>query len=195
MGLKRKNENKKFKGNEEFNYFLGIAFPHNQLNILAYNRVIKDLNGYSYDEFIRKVQENFHINKLPLGIQYKPKEKGEFGMYLNNFWYRLKVKEDVLKDLDIVNNLDVSILQNNILDPILNIKDPRQDERIEFVGEIKGLKELEIKVSEDFDVAFSMYPTSIDEIMEIADNGFVMPPKSTWFEPKLRSGLFIHSLE
>ena len=116
-------------------------------------------------------------------------------MYLNNFWYRLKVKEDVLKDLDIVNNLDVSILQNNILDPILNIKDPRQDERIEFVGEIKGLKELEIKVSEDFDVAFSMYPTSIDEIMEIADNGFVMPPKSTWFEPKLRSGLFIHSLE
>ena len=132
---------------------------------------------------------------LPLGTQYKPKEKGEFGMYLNNFWYRLKVKEDVLKDLDIVNNLDVSILQNNILDPILNIKDPRQDERIEFVGEIKGLKELEIKVSEDFDVAFSMYPTSIDEIMEIADNGFVMPPKSTWFEPKLRSGLFIHSLE
>lgn len=132
---------------------------------------------------------------MPLGTQYKPKEKGEFGMYLNNFWYRLKVKEDVLKDLDIVNNLDVSILQNNILDPILNIKDPRQDERIEFVGEIKGLKELEIKVSEDFDVAFSMYPTSIDEIMEIADNGFVMPPKSTWFEPKLRSGLFIHSLE
>ena len=195
VGLKRRNENKKFKGNEEFNYFLGIAFPHNQLNILAYNRVIKDLNGYSYDEFIRKVQENFHINKLPLGTQYKPKEKGEFGMYLNKFWYRLKVKDDVLKDLDIVNSLDVSILQNNILGPILNIKDPREDERIEFVGGIKGLKALEIKVSKDFDVAFSMYPTSIDEIMEIADNGFIMPPKSTWFEPKLRSGLFIHSLE
>lgn len=195
VGLKRRKENKNFTGYEEFNCFLGVAFPHNELNILDYNRVIKDLNGYSYDEFIKRVSEKFYVDKLPQNIQCKPKEKGEFGMYLDNFWYKLKVKEEVLKNLDIVNSLDVSILQNNILNPILGIDNPRESERIEFVGGIKGLKELETRVNNNFEVAFSMYPTSIEEIIEVADNSFIMPPKSTWFEPKLRSGLFIHSLK
>ena len=195
VGLKRRKENKKFTGTEEFNYFLGVAFPDDELNILDYNRVIRDLNGLSYDAFIKKIEEKFYIEKLQQSIQCKPKEKGEFGMYLDNAWYRLKIKEEVIKDLDIVNSLDVSILQNNILSPILGITNPRESERIEFIGGIRGLKELEIKVDNDFKVAFSMYPTSIEEIIEVADNNMVMPPKSTWFEPKLRSGLFIHSLK
>ncbi len=195
VGLKRRKKNKNFTGNEEFNYFLGVAFSSDELNILDYNRVIKDLNGYSRDEFIKKVSKKFYIEKLYKGMECKPKEKGEFGMYLDTCWYRLKVKEEVLRGLDIINSLDVSILQNNILNPILGINNPREDERIEFVGGIRGIKELENMVNNDFEVAFSMYPTSIEEIMKIADNNFVMPPKSTWFEPKLRSGLFIHSLK
>ena len=195
VGMKRRNKNNNFSGDEEFNYFLGVAFPANELNILDYNRVVKDLNGLSNDEFIKKVQKKFYIEKLQKGIQCKPKEKGTFGMYLDNYWYSLKVKEGVIKDLDKVNSLDVSILQNNILSPILGINNPRESEKIEFVGGIKGLKELEKMVNNNFEVAFSMYPTSINEIMNIADNNLVMPPKSTWFEPKLRSGLFIHSLK
>ena len=194
VGLKRRLENKKFTGLEEFNYFLGVAFPEGELSILDYNRVIKDLNGLSYDEFIKKLEEKFYIEKLQQGIQCKPEKKRTFGMYLNNYWYRLKVKEEVLKDLDIVNSLDVSILQNNILSPILGITNPRESEGIEFIGGIKGLKALENMVKGEFKVAFSMYPTSIEEIINVADNNLIMPPKSTWFEPKLRSGLFIHSL-
>lgn len=195
VGLKRRTGNKNFNGSEEFNYFLGVAFPTDELNILGYNRVIKDLNGLSYDEFIKKIQEKFYIEKLSQSIQCKPREKGTFGMYLGNYWYSLKVKEEVMKDLNIVDSLDVSILQNNILSPILNITNPRECERIEFIGGIKGLEELEKMVNNEFEVAFSMYPTSIEEIIEVADNNLVMPPKSTWFEPKLRSGLFIHSLK
>lgn len=195
VGLKRRGSNKNFSGDEEFNYFLGVAFPCNELNILDYNRVVKDLNGLGYEEFLEKIKENFYVEKLLKDIKCKPKEKGEFGMYLNGAWYRLRVKEEVTKELDIVNNLDVSILQNKILSPILGINNPRESERIEFVGGIKGLDKLEKMVKDNFKVAFSMYPTSIKEIMEVADNNFIMPPKSTWFEPKLRSGLFIHSLK
>ncbi|MDO4534836.1 MAG: DUF1015 family protein [Clostridium perfringens] len=195
VGLKRRQENKHFNGSEEFNYFLGVAFPANELNILDYNRVVKDLNNYNKDELIRKISEKFYIEKLKDNVKCKPKEKGEFGMYLEGAWYKLKVKEEVTKDLDVVNSLDVSILQNNILKPILGIDNPRENEKIEFIGGIRGLSELENMVNNNFKVAFSMYPTSIGEIIEIADNNFIMPPKSTWFEPKLRSGLFIHSLK
>lgn len=195
VGLKRRENNKNFSGNEEFNYFLGVAFPANELNILDYNRVVKDLNGLSCEKFLEKVKENFYVDKLLDNVRYKPKEKGELGMYLNGKWYRLKVKEAAIKDLGIVNSLDVSILQNKILGPILGIFNPRESERIEFIGGVKGLGVLEEMVDDNLKVAFSMYPTSINEIIEVADNNFIMPPKSTWFEPKLRSGLFIHSLK
>lgn len=193
VGLKRRAEHPDYTGDEEFNRFLSVLFPDDQLSILPYNRVVKDLNGYSEEDFMKAVEAaGFHIScmkKEPVS----PKEKGSFGMFLNGNWYLLKSDESLLSS-DPVEGLDVSVLQNRLLAPILGIGDPRIDKRIDFVGGIRGLAELEKRVSEDMKIAFSMYPTSIDELLDVADAGLLMPPKSTWFEPKLRSGLFIHSL-
>ncbi|MCI7041479.1 MAG: DUF1015 family protein [Lachnospiraceae bacterium] len=193
VGLKRRAEHPDYTGDEEFNRFLSVLFPDDQLSILPYNRVVKDLNGYSEEDFMKAVEAaGFHIScmkKEPVS----PKEKGSFGMFLNGNWYLLKADESLLSS-DPVEGLDVSVLQNHLLAPILGIGDPRIDKRIDFVGGIRGLAELEKRVSEDMKIAFSMYPTSIDELLDVADAGLLMPPKSTWFEPKLRSGLFIHSL-
>lgn len=193
VGLKRRQENPGYNGSEEFNYFLSVLFPHDQLMIMPYNRTIKDLNGLSEKEFLAKIGNDFDVTLLG-STPYAPAKKAEFGMYLNKKWYRLIAKE-ALKDIkDPVASLDVSILQDYLLHPVLGINDPRTDKRIDFVGGIRGLSELERRVSEDMTVAFSMYPTSITELFDVSDAGKLMPPKSTWFEPKLRSGLFIHKL-
>ncbi|KAB1439990.1 DUF1015 domain-containing protein [Candidatus Galacturonibacter soehngenii] len=193
VGLKRRALNQNHTGKEEYNFFLSVLFPDDQLMILPYNRVVKDLNGYSETEFLDKVKENFEVQEM--GKEpYEPNKKATFGMYLNHTWYELTAKHHLISK-DAVEGLDVSILQNYLLDPILNIKDPRTDKRIDFIGGIRGVKELERRVCEDMKVAFSMYPTKISELFEVADANQLMPPKSTWFEPKLRSGLFIHTLE
>jgi uncharacterized protein (DUF1015 family) len=193
VGLKRRKENPGYTGEEEFNYFLSVLFPHDELMIMPYNRTVKDLNNLEKEEFQRKVSENFEITKL--GREpFSPTKKAEFGMYLDECWYCLTAKDAILKDKDPVAALDVSLLQDYLLHPILGIGDPRLDKRIDFIGGIRGLKELERRVSEDMKVAFSMYPTSIEELFAVSDAGKLMPPKSTWFEPKLRSGLFIHKL-
>lgn len=189
-----KREKGKCSPEDECNYFLGVLFPKNQLTIMDYNRVVKDLNGLSQEEFLSKIEEKFQVTKINEKEQFKPQHKSEFGMYLNNQWYRLEYKKEDLKENDLVKNLDVSILQDNLLKPILGIKDVRNDERIDFVGGIRGLKELEKRVAEDMKVAFALYPTSLEEVMAISDQGLIMPPKSTWFEPKLRSGIFIHEI-
>ncbi len=191
VGIKRRKENPDYRGDEEFNFFLSVLFPHNQLKILPYNRVIKDLNGYTKEKFLCEVGKNFDIVKT--GKRVLPDKKGIFGMYLDGDWYKLTAHIDILVD-DPVEGLDVSILQNNILDPLLGIKDPRTDKRIDFVGGIRGLEELEKRAQSDMCLAFSMYPTSIDQLFDVADAKLLMPPKSTWFEPKLRSGIFIHRL-
>lgn len=186
--------------NDECNYFLGVLFPKTELTVIDYNRVVKNLNGLNEEEFFLKLEEKFKITKLDKDNDIKPKEKGEFNMYINGDWFKLEYKEkdkiSVIEQTknDLVKNLDVSILQDNILKPILGIKDVRNDERIDFVGGIRGLKELEKRVSEDMKIAFALYPTSLDDVMSISDNGLIMPPKSTWFEPKLRSGIFIHEI-
>lgn len=193
VGLKRRKENPGYSGGEEFNYFLSVLFPHDQLMILPYNRAVKDLNGLSQKEFIHRIEENFEITLIGPKA-FEPQKKAEFGMYLDNNWYRLSAKAGLREIKDPVEALDVSLLQNYLLQPILGIEDPRSDKRIDFIGGIRGLKELERRVEEDMAVAFSMYPTSITELFEVSDAGKLMPPKSTWFEPKLRSGLFIHEL-
>jgi uncharacterized protein (DUF1015 family) len=194
VGLKRREEFLQYTGNEEFNFFLSVLFPDEQLYIMDYNRVVQDLNGHSKEDFMNKVKEKFEVELYDQPGQYKPSTKRSFGMYLDEKWYVLKAKEGTYDANDPVNRLDVSIMQNNLLNPILGILDPRTDKRIDFIGGIRGLKELERRVNEDMRVAFSMFPTTIDDLMAIADAGKVMPPKSTWFEPKLRSGLFIHEL-
>jgi uncharacterized protein (DUF1015 family) len=161
---------------------------------MDYNRVVKDLNGNSTDEFFNKVKGKFSVEAYNEGKPFKPTEKHTFGMYIEGKWYKLTAKEGTYNEADPVDRLDVSIMQNNLLNPILGIQDPRTDKRIDFVGGIRGLKELEKRVDAGMKVAFSMCPTTIDDLMSIADAGQVMPPKSTWFEPKLRSGLFIHEL-
>ena len=161
---------------------------------MDYNRVVADLAGNSEEEFIRKISEKFTIEKYRGEGPYRPGARHTFGMYLDNCWYKLTAKPGTFNKEDVVNSLDVSILQNNLLSPILGIKDPRTDQRIEFIGGIKGLKELEKRVQAGMKVAFSLYPTSIEELMRVADAEKLMPPKSTWFEPKLRSGIFIHKL-
>lgn len=178
-------------GKEEYNYFLAVIFPDNMLHILDYNRVVKDLNGLSTEEFMKKVEKKFIVEKTV--NDPKPKALHTFGMYLSHEWYTLKAKEGTFKETDPIEALDVSILQNNLLAPILGIKDPRKDKRISFVGGIRGLKALEKKVDDgDGMVAFAMYPTSMQELMNVADNDLIMPPKSTWFEPKLRDAMTIH---
>jgi len=194
VGLKRREQFPNYNGDEEFNFFLSVLFPDEQVYIMDYNRVVKDLNGYTTEEFIDKVKEKFAVTPFEGSGQFKPEKKHTFGMYLEGKWYRLQAKNNSFNEDDPLSRLDVSILQNNLLSPILGIKDPRTDYRIEFVGGIRGLGELERRVNAGMKVAFSMYPTTIDDLMSIADIGEVMPPKSTWFEPKLRSGLFIHEL-
>lgn len=195
VGEMKRKQNPQYSGEEEFNYFLGVLFPHNNLKIMDYNRVVKDLNNYSPKEFLEKVRENFHIEEYMGEGGYKPDSKYKFGMYFDNKWYRLEAKDGSFDKSNAVDNLDVSILQNNLLGPTLGIKDPRTDERIDFIGGIRGLTELEKRVNKGETLAFSMYPTSMEEIINIADENKIMPPKSTWFEPKLRSGLFIHELD
>lgn len=192
VGLKRRTEHPGYTGEEPFNYFLSVLFPDEELMILPYNRVVRDLNGMSTKQFFEKLKEKFELEEI--GKEpYAPVQKGTFGMYLGGTWYALKILPQY-RSTDPVKGLDVSILQDHLLAPVLGIGDPRTDKRIDFIGGIRGLKELERRVSEDMEVAFSMYPTSIEELLSVADAGLLMPPKSTWFEPKLRSGLFIHRL-
>ncbi|HCO30124.1 MAG TPA: DUF1015 domain-containing protein [Lachnospiraceae bacterium] len=191
VSQKRREENGG-KKDEEYSYFLSVIFPANQLKILDYNRVVSDLNGNTELEFLEKVQQEFTIQQVKEA--FRPEKKGQFGMYLNGQWYQLTVK-DSMSSNDVVEKLDVSLLQDRLLNPILGIHDPKTDERIKFVGGIRGLKELERLVDEGDAVAFSMHPTSMEELFQVADAGRLMPPKSTWFEPKLRSGLFIHLLQ
>lgn len=192
VGLKRRANNKNHRGDEDYNFFLSVLFPHDQLMIMSYNRAVKDLNGLTKEELIEKIKENFTI-KLLGESPYNPDNKGKFGMYIDKEWYMLQAKEDILSN-DSVKGLDVSLLQDYLLEPILGIKDPRTDNRIDFIGGIRGLSELERRVSKDMTLAFSMYPTSITELFDVSDEDKLMPPKSTWFEPKLRSGIFIHKI-
>lgn len=199
VGLARREANPGYDGTEEFNYFMSVLFPASQLSILAYNRVVRDLNGLTKDEFLNALAgENGPFEIIhKQESQLEPIDKGAVGMYLDREWYGLGVKPE-FESSDPVEGLDVSILQEKVLAPILGIGDPRTDERIEFVGGIRGLRELERKVNridargDGLAVAFAMFPTSIDELLNVADAGRLMPPKSTWFEPKLRSGLFAH---
>ena len=206
VALKRRGEHPGYTGEEEFNYFLSVLFPDDELQIMAYNRVVKDLNGLSSREFLERVREKFEItgkmqraqgSKETMGEEIDscrvPSGKGEICMLLDDFWYTLKAKEEIMTD-DPVGGLDVSLLQDHLLAPVLGIGDPRTDKRIEFIGGIRGTKELERRADTDMAVAFSMYPTSMAELLSVADAGLLMPPKSTWFEPKLRSGLFIHRI-
>ncbi len=193
----KRERNENHTGDEEYNYFLSVIFPHDQMYIMDYNRVVKDLNELNKDEFLDLIKSNFHIEEYgKKDNPYKPQKIHTFGMYLNGNWYKLEAKKHGYDEKHPIKSLDVSILQKNLLEPVLNIGNPRTDERINFVGGIRGMKELEKLVdSDDYKVAFSMYPTSIEQLMDVADANKVMPPKSTWFEPKLRSGLCVHLLK
>ncbi|MCE5221743.1 MAG: DUF1015 family protein [Clostridium sp.] len=195
VGIKRRTENPNYTGDEEFNYFLAVAFPDNDLMVMDYNRVVKDLNGLTKDELIGKLQEKFTVTESTNEEPVKPAKKHTFGMYVENKWYLLEAKDGIYNTEDPIDSLDVAILQNNVLTPILGIEDVRTSDRIDFIGGIRGLKELERRANKDMKIAFSMYPTEVSDIMSVADIGEVMPPKSTWFEPKLRSGLFVHTLK
>ena len=192
VGNMRREENPNYTGEEEFNFFLAVAFADSDLEIMDYNRVVKDLNGYSFDEFLKKLEPCFYVEQLD--GRHRPIKKHTFSMYYDGGWYSLKAKEGTFDETDSVEQLDVSILQNNLLAPILNIVDPKNDDRIDFIGGIRGLEELERRASSDMKLAFAMFPTTVEDLMNIADDNKIMPPKSTWFEPKLLSGLFIHHL-
>lgn len=192
VGLKRRKENPGYTGEEEFNYFLSVLFPHDELRILDYNRTVKDLNGRSLEEFLEEIGKNFIVEKAE--GQVRPEKKGTFGMYTGGQWYHLTARPELFEGKDAVGSLDVSVLQDYLLGPVLGIGDPRTDQRIDFIGGIRGLSELEKRADSDMKISFSMYPTSITELFDVADQELLMPPKSTWFEPKLRSGLFIHEI-
>ena len=192
VALNRRKQLGKYTGDEEFNYFLSIIYPDTELKVFDYNRTVKDLNGLSEEEFFSKVEESFYLSKSEGNKPVTPKKKHEFGMYMNKQWFILRAKDGSFDENNSIDSLDVSILQNNLLNPILGISDPTKSERIEFIGGIRGLKELENRADTDMKVSFSMYATTIDDIMNVADNDKTMPPKSTWFEPKPRSGIFIH---
>ncbi len=192
VALKRRAAHPDYTGDEEFNYFLAVYFRAGDLRILDYNRLIKDLNGHSVDELISLLEENFTVTEHDGAVH--PAERHAFGMYLDGKWYVLRLKDGIADESDPVGSLDVSLLQNLVISRIFGIDDPRTDKRIDFVGGIRGLNELEKRCAADMRVAFSMFPTSLDELMNIADASQIMPPKSTWFEPKLLSGLFIHFL-
>lgn len=220
VGLKRRAEHPGYTGEEEFNFFLSVLFPEEELCILDYNRVLKDLNGMTAEELVEKLQKDFEVRKLPnmtclsetedgkdkipgntenedgekrVADIRRPAKKGEFSCYVDGNWYRLRARPHCFSE-DPVENLDVSILQSRVLEPFFGIEDPKTDKRIDFVGGIRGLNELEKRCREDCRAAFALYPTDIRELFAVADAGRLMPPKSTWFEPKLRSGLFIHEL-
>lgn len=192
VGLKRRQENPGYTGEEEFNYFLSVLFPRDELRILDYNRTVKDLNGRSLTQFLEEISKNFIVEKAE--GQVRPEKKGTFGMYTEGQWYHLTAKPELFEGKDAVGSLDVSVLQDYLLGPVLGIGDPRTDQRIDFIGGIRGLSELEKRADSDMKISFSMYPTSITELFDVADQELLMPPKSTWFEPKLRSGLFIHEI-
>lgn len=194
VGKEMKEKNANHTGKEEYNFFLSVLFPASQLNIIDYNRVVTDLNGLSEEQFINKLKEKFEFEDKGTSI-FKPAKLHEFGLYINKKWYKLTAKQGTYNDNDPIGVLDVTILQNNVLSPILNITDPRTDDRVDFVGGIRGLGELEKRVnSGEMKAAFALYPVTIQQLIDIADSGKVMPPKSTWFEPKLRSGLVAHRL-
>lgn len=193
VGLKRREEHPDYDGTEEFNYFLSVLFSDDQLMIMPYNRVVKDLNGLTKEEYLEAITKYFDVEEMGRKPFY-PKERHSFGMYLDDMWYLLTAKESIISD-DPVDGLDVAILQDYLLTPVLGIGDPRIDKRIDFVGGIRGLGELVNRAQTDMVLAFSMYPTSISELFAVADEDMLMPPKSTWFEPKLRSGLFIHKID
>ena len=188
-----KEENKNHTGKEEYNYFMAVMFPKEELFIYDYNRVVSDLNNLRKDEFLEKIREKFDL--FENFNEKKPKEPKSFGMFLDGKWYLLKAKKGIYDEKDVLKSLDVSILQENLLDPVLGIKDPKTDKRIDFIGGILGAEEIEARVKSGWAVGFSLYPTSIDDVLKVADLGLTMPPKSTWFEPKLRSGLFLHLLD
>jgi len=197
VGFARRAANPAHTGQEEYNFFLAVAFPSHQLAILDFNRAVKDLNGLTAAAFLSRVEDLFFLESYGLaGTPYHPEGRHYFGMFLDGQWYKLRARRGTFDAKDPVLSLDVEILQRNLLAPILGIKDPRRDHRVEFIGGIRGLEELERRCQPgDMRVAFAMHPTTVDELMAIADNGDIMPPKSTWFEPKLLSGLFIHDLE
>lgn len=192
VGLKRRYEQPDYSGFENFNYFMAVLFPDSDLKIYDYNRVVKDLNGLTEEKFISLLSKNFSLKKKDKGPE-KPNQIHEFTMYLNKSWYSMTAKKHILSD-DAISGLDVSILQDHVLSPVLGVKDPRTDGRIDFVGGIRGLSELEDRVDEGMAVAFALYPVTIETLIKISDLGQIMPPKSTWFEPKLASGLFVHLL-
>lgn len=194
VSMKRREEYPDYDGSEEFNYFMAVIFPDSDLKIFDYNRVIKDLNGLTKEEFLSKLSPLFDVTKIiEEGQPYIPEGKHIFSMYLDHQWYRLAAKPELLST-DIIKGLDVSILQEHVLAPLLGIEDPRTDKRIDFVGGIRGLSELEKRANSDMCLAFAVYPVCIEDLLSVADQKKVMPPKSTWFEPKLGSGLFIHEL-
>ena len=195
VGAEKREHNPNHTGNEEYNWFMTVAFPDSQLKIIDYNRVVKDLNGLSAEEFVNALKEDFEVKEEGCEI-YKPGRLHEFSMYLGGKWYSLAAKDGRYDDNDPIGVLDVTILSNIVLDKILGIKDLRTDKRIDFVGGIRGLGELSRRVdSGEMAVAFALYPVSMKQLVDIADSGNIMPPKTTWFEPKLRSGLAIHSLD
>lgn len=195
VGEEKKELNPNHTGDEEYNFFLAVHFPASQLTIIDYNRVVKDLNGHTEEEFLKKVAERFEIKDM--GVDpFRPGKLHEFSMYLGGKWYGMTAREYTYDDSDPIKSLDVTILSDAILDPVLDIKDLRKSKRIDFVGGIRGLEELQRRVDNgEMKVAFALYPVSMDQLIRIADTGNIMPPKTTWFEPKLRSGLMIHDLE
>lgn len=195
VGQEKKENNPNHKGDEEYNFFMTVIFPDNQLKIIDYNRVVKDLNGLSKEEFLNALTESFDVEDMGTEI-YKPAKLHEFSTYLDGHWYKLNAKAGTFNDEDPIGVLDVTILSNLVLDKILGIKDLRTDKRIDFVGGIRGLGELKRRVDNgEMKVAFALHPVTMKQIIDIADSGNIMPPKTTWFEPKLRSGLVIHTLE
>lgn len=195
VGAEKANQNPAHRGDEEYNYFMAVCFPASQLTIIDYNRVVKDLNGLTEEEFLAALQKNFEVQKMGAEI-YKPAGLHNFALYLGGNWYSLTARPGTYNDNDPIGVLDVTISSNLILDEILGIKDLRSDKRIDFVGGIRGLGELKRRVdSGEMKVALALYPVSMKQLMDIADTGNIMPPKTTWFEPKLRSGLVIHKLE
>ena len=192
IALEERRKNPNYTGEEEFNYYTAMIAPDNKLHVMDYNRVVKDLNGLNEEEFLDKVKEKFIVKEAT--NNYKPNKKGEVGMYLGDKWYMIEFGKEYLENEDVVDSLDISILQNYILDEILGIKNPRADKRIDFIGGIRGAKEIEKRVHDDMEVGFLMYPTDIKELISIADENKIMPAKSTWFEPKVRCGLFLHEI-